>query len=102
MAAKLTAGAKGVYVIAATPFDEDGSVDRASIDSLVSFYLESGVTGMTILGVMGEAAKLTQAEARETARKNRDFAAADQLRDEIQAAGFKIVDTKDGPRLERL
>mgnify|MGYP001814599343 FL=1 len=66
MAAKLTAEAKGVYVIAATPFDEDGSVDRASIDSLVSFYLESGVTGMTILGVMGEAAKLTQAEARET------------------------------------
>ncbi len=67
MAAKLTAEAKGVYVIAATPFDEDGSVDRASINSLVSFYLESGVTGMTILGVMGEAAKLTQAEARETA-----------------------------------
>ena len=27
---------------------------------------------------------------------------ADRLRDEIQAAGFKIVDTKDGQRLERL
>ncbi len=67
MAAKLTADAQGVYVIAATPFDEDGAVDRASIDSLVSFYLACGVTGMTILGVMGEAAKLTQAEARETA-----------------------------------
>ena len=67
MATKLTADAKGVYVIAATPFDEDGAVDRASIDSLVSFYFACGVTGMTILGVMGEAAKLTQAEARETA-----------------------------------
>ncbi len=68
MTAKLTAGAKGVYVIAATPFAEDGSVDHDSIGSLTRFYLECGVTGMTILGVMGEAAKLTQAEAGEVAQ----------------------------------
>ncbi len=40
MTAKLTAGAKGVYVIAATPFAEDGSVDHDSIGSLTRFYLE--------------------------------------------------------------
>ena len=68
MTAQLTADAKGVYVIAATPFGEDGAVDHDSIESLTRFYLESGVSGMTILGVMGEAAKLTQAEAGEVAK----------------------------------
>jgi 4-hydroxy-tetrahydrodipicolinate synthase len=63
MAAKLTAAAKGVYVIATTPFSEDGAVDHDSIERLTRFYLESGVSGMTILGVMGEATKITQAEA---------------------------------------
>ena len=41
-----------------------------------------------------------KAEAREAARKNKDFAAADRLRDEIAAAGYQIVDTPEGPRLE--
>ena len=69
MAAWLTAEAKGVYVIAATPFEGDGAIDHASIDSLVDFYLACGVTGMTILGVMGEAAKLTQTEAQDVAAR---------------------------------
>jgi 4-hydroxy-tetrahydrodipicolinate synthase len=68
MAAKLTAAAKGVYVIATTPFSEDGAVDHDSIERLTRFYLESGVSGMTILGVMGEATKITQAEAGEVAK----------------------------------
>lgn len=54
---------RGVYVIAATPFKDDGALDLASTDSLVDFYLERGVEGMTILGVMGEAPKLTQEES---------------------------------------
>ena len=54
---------KGVYIISATPFAEDGSLDLASTDSLVDFYLNCGVDGMTILGVMGEAPKLTQEES---------------------------------------
>ncbi len=37
---------------------------------------------------------------REAARKAKDFALADRLRDEILAEGFKIVDTPRGPRLE--
>ncbi|ALM82935.1 dihydrodipicolinate synthase family protein [Bordetella sp. N] len=52
----------GVYIIAATPFTDQGALDLHSIDSLTDFYLEKGVTGFTILGMMGEASKLTEAE----------------------------------------
>jgi 4-hydroxy-tetrahydrodipicolinate synthase len=50
--------AKGVFPIAPTPFRPDGSIDDASIDGMTDFYLEHGATGMTVLGVMGEAPKL--------------------------------------------
>ncbi|NDW06957.1 dihydrodipicolinate synthase family protein [Jiella pacifica] len=59
----------GVFIIAATPFTEAGAVDEASIDSLTDFYLGCGVTGMTILGIMGEANKLTAEEARGVASR---------------------------------
>jgi 4-hydroxy-tetrahydrodipicolinate synthase len=55
--------AKGVYPIAATPFHPDGRVDEVSVDRLTDFYLQSGATGLTILGIMGEAPKLDQAES---------------------------------------
>ena len=60
--------ARGVYVIAVTPFTDDGSLDFASTDRLVDFYLESGVTGITVLGMMGEAPKLTADESRDFTR----------------------------------
>src|SRR5690606_14844158 len=50
--------AGGVYVIAATPFHPDGRIDHDSADRLTDFYLASGVGGLTVLGVMGEAPKL--------------------------------------------
>src|ERR1700733_5418030 len=55
--------AKGVYAIAVTPFKPDGAVDYDSIDRMTDFYLGCGVTGLTILGIMGEAPKLDPAEA---------------------------------------
>ena len=55
--------ANGVYAIAATPFLSDGRLDTTSIDRMVDFYLEAGVTGLTILGIMGEAPKLDAAES---------------------------------------
>lgn len=60
---RLDADAKGVYIIAATPFTDDGALDLASTDRLVEWYLERGVNGMTILGQMGEAPKLTAEES---------------------------------------
>src|ERR1700734_3046485 len=60
---KLDHTANGVYAIAATPFKPDGAVDAESVDRMTDFYLSCGVTGLTILGIMGEAPKLDPAEA---------------------------------------
>jgi 4-hydroxy-tetrahydrodipicolinate synthase len=60
---KLDHTAKGVYAIAVTPFAPDGAVDSASVDRMTDFYLSCGVTGLTLLGIMGEAPKLDAAEA---------------------------------------
>lgn len=54
----------GVYVICATPFTQTGAVDWPSLDRLVDHYAEAGVTGITALGIMGEADKLTPEERR--------------------------------------
>ena len=55
--------AKGVFTIAVTPFLPDGAIDFDSIDSMVDAYIEKGATGLTILGMMGEAGKLSGEES---------------------------------------
>jgi 4-hydroxy-tetrahydrodipicolinate synthase len=55
---------RGVYLITVTPFKENGALDLESTDSMVDFYLDCGVTGLTILGIMGEATKLTAEESK--------------------------------------
>ena len=67
--ALLTSSAAGVYVICPTPFESDGRVDAASTDQMVEAYLEAGATGLTILGIMGEAPKLAADEALAFARQ---------------------------------
>ncbi|QHJ01109.1 dihydrodipicolinate synthase family protein [Xylophilus rhododendri] len=54
---------RGVYIVTQTPFAADGATDLASIDTLIDFYSSHGADGFTVLGVAGEAAKLTPAEA---------------------------------------
>jgi 4-hydroxy-tetrahydrodipicolinate synthase len=49
---------KGVIAIATTPFNNENTIDYESVDSLSQYYLDSKVSGVTILGVMGEAHKL--------------------------------------------
>ena len=61
---ELNAFATGVYLIAVTPFTDSGSLDLSSTDRMVDFYLDCGVTGLTVLGIMGEATKLTAEESR--------------------------------------
>ncbi len=60
---KLDETASGVYAITPTPFADDGTVDFDSTDRMVEFYIGCGVSGLTILGVMGEAHKLTAQES---------------------------------------
>lgn len=44
---------------------------------------------------------LALVERRQAARKSKDWAAADALRGEIAALGWQVVDTPEGPKLER-
>jgi 4-hydroxy-tetrahydrodipicolinate synthase len=55
--------AAGVYAIAPTPFHNDGGIDWGSIDRMTDFYFETGCSGFTVLGVLGEAHKLDAEES---------------------------------------
>jgi 4-hydroxy-tetrahydrodipicolinate synthase len=59
----------GVCPIALTPFTDERDVDLWGIDSLAELYLDSGVHGLTVLGIMGEAHKLSDAERRVVTRR---------------------------------
>lgn len=61
--------ASGVFTIAVTPFRPDGALDEDSLDRMTDFYMEKGATGLTILGIMGEAGKLTAAESLTVVRR---------------------------------
>jgi len=52
----------GVIPILATPFHDDESLDLASLDRLVRFNVGVGVDGVTVLGLLGESNRLTEAE----------------------------------------
>lgn len=52
----------GTWFVCPTPFDTGGAVDVASIGSLVDAAVDWGVDGLTVLGVLGEATSLTDAE----------------------------------------
>jgi 4-hydroxy-tetrahydrodipicolinate synthase len=57
--------APGVWGVLATPLTSDASaVDTASLTRQVEHYVRIGATGLTVLGVFGEAARLTPDERR--------------------------------------
>lgn len=66
--ARMDTNTRGVYVISATPFTETGDIDWPSLDRLLEFYLGHGVHGITLLGMMGEAQKLSDAESEAVVR----------------------------------
>jgi 4-hydroxy-tetrahydrodipicolinate synthase len=55
----------GVFNIMATPFDAQQNLDLASLTNLVNFQIEMGAYGLTILGVLGEAAKMSVDERKQ-------------------------------------
>lgn len=89
--ALLTEESRGVFVIAATPFREDYSIDLDSIDSMVDFYLKHGADGLTILGMMGEAPKLTFDEARTVAKRTIDRSGSTPVVVGISSPGFAAM-----------
>ena len=52
---KAVPDAKGVYVIAPTPFHADGNIDESSIDRMCDFFVKAGVSHLTNKGVTGYA-----------------------------------------------
>lgn len=60
--ARRTDQLQGVWNIVPTPFHPDEELDLASLRTLTDFVVGSGVDGMTILGVLGEGAKVTDSE----------------------------------------
>lgn len=87
----ITSDSKGVFVIAVTPFTDTGAIDTASIDTVTDFYFECGAEGLTILGMMGEAPKLTQSEALSITRQTL-----------TRAGGKPVVVGVSGPGLAAL
>ena len=76
---------------------------RALFDELLS-----GVLGIEVAAVEGDEAELLDEvvglllREREAARKRRDFAAADGIRERLTALGVTVEDTAEGPRWRRL
>jgi len=59
----LTRDLGGVFVIAPSPFREDDEIDWDSIGMMADYLCDIGVDGVTILGIAGEAGKMTETEA---------------------------------------
>lgn len=98
--------AQGVFPIAPTAFFEDGRIDAASMDRLTDFYVACGATGLTVLGQMGEAPKLSHEESVSITRQmirrasnlpvivgvsSPGFASMKALTQEVMAAGAAAV-----------
>ncbi len=82
---------QGVYVIAVTPFEESGAIDTVSIDRVTDFYFEAGADGLTILGMMGEAPKLTHAEALAVTKQTLARAAGKPVVVGVSAPGLAAI-----------
>ena len=52
----------GVVPILATPFHDDESLDLESLDKLIRFNVAVGVDGVTVLGLLGESNRMSDAE----------------------------------------
>jgi len=64
----------------------------------------SDVLGLIILTEKEELDAQIEAliEERQAARKARDFATADRIRDELKAQGIELLDTRDGVKWKRI
>ncbi len=83
--------AQGLFPIAPTPFHADGRIDFDSIDRLTDFYLNCGATGLTVLGIMGEAPKLEQSEAIAVAKRFIDRAPSIPVIVGVSSPGFAAM-----------
>lgn len=64
----------GVFTVLPTAFRDDGALDLGGTAALVRAAVDARVSGLTVLGVMGEAAELTEDERRQVVRCVRETA----------------------------
>jgi 4-hydroxy-tetrahydrodipicolinate synthase len=89
--ALITTETRGVFVIAVTPFTPTMEIDERSLDSVVDFYFGKGADGLTLLGVMGEAPKLTQAESVAVVRRTINRAGGRPVVVGVSAPGLAAI-----------
>ena len=53
---------KGIYTAIVTPFNEDGSLDTGSLESLIEFQIENNISGIVPVGTTGESPTLSVEE----------------------------------------
>lgn len=78
----------------------------SNLSEIKEFLIKStSILGLTYENMDDEVSMpgeiLTLVAERETARKRKDFALSDELRDRIASYGYVITDTAQGPRLEK-
>jgi cysteinyl-tRNA synthetase len=73
----------------------------ADFDRVLGFGLVGATDPEAGEDLSDDAGVLALLAERETARRDRDFVAADRIRDELEARGLEIVDTPDGPQARR-
>jgi cysteinyl-tRNA synthetase len=102
-----TAGAIGVifdYVKAVNTLFADGGPAGKAKAALDALDARLDVLGLLPRdddgGIPDDVARM--AAERDMARKNRDWAESDRLRDLIQGLGYEIKDTKDGAKISKL
>ena len=84
------------------------AADDASVDSLKTAQAKilelTGVLGVKLDDAKEEipAEVLELAQKRAQAKKEKNFAEADKIRDQITALGYSIKDTPKGPQLEKI
>jgi 4-hydroxy-tetrahydrodipicolinate synthase len=71
----------GVHCVMVTPFQPDESLDEASLGTLVCWIEDAGCVGILVLGVMGEADRLSDAERDRVVKL-----ALDQAADRLQVS----------------
>lgn len=87
-----------------TVSDGKGTISAADLEELRSVFHTFGeeILGLTLTEVGGDNTKAFAGamdlllQLRAQAKKNKDWATSDQIRDSLAALGFSIKDTKDG------
>lgn len=83
---------KGVYPIVPTPFDDASNVRTEDIQTLARFMVEKQVSGLAVLGVMGEGDKLGENERAQVITTFRRELVADKgLVVGVRAAGTELA-----------